>query len=80
MAKCAIYIKLESILGDILTINIEITYVYIVASGYLVRMLSLSKQFIKTIFIILDFYLEIMILNMMLLSNLFQIKTLISLY
>ena len=33
MDKCAIYIKLESILGDILTINIEITYVYIVASS-----------------------------------------------
>ena len=49
MVKCAIYIKLESILGDILTINIVITYVYIVARRYLVRMLSISKQFTKNI-------------------------------
>ena len=48
MDKCAIYINLESILGDILTINIVITYLSGVASGYLVRMLSLSKKNIKS--------------------------------
>ena len=50
MVKCAIYIKLESI-GYTLAINIEITYVYIVASRYLVRMLSLSKRKLKWYFI-----------------------------
>ena len=50
MVKCVIYIKLESI-GDILTINIEIPYVYIVARRYLVRMLSLGKRKLKYYFI-----------------------------